>query len=302
MGISVFPPSHVLCQLVCISLRWYYFAMILVSTSGFSYKDWAGPFYPEGTPKQEMFSFFAQFFPAVELNYSYYSIPSKRGIDSFLQRAPGMKFALKAHKSFTHRREYGRKEIDAFHSSLDQLGESNALISLLLQFPYSFHANRENLDYIDKLTEEFSEYPVAVEFRHGKWKNQEAFDLLKKKNLALVTTDAPAVGELFRGGWENIGPFGYVRLHGRNAEKWYDHEHAWERYNYLYSPEQIDKIADAVNKLSGEGGEEQEKRDVYVFFNNHWQAQGVINALQLRMRLGQELPAGLPRAIIEKLS
>ena len=275
--------------------------MILVSTAGFSYDDWVGPFYPPGTPKNEMLLFFAQFFPAVELNYSYYAIPGRRGIDGHLRKAPGMKFALKGHKSFTHQRNYGDKEVDAFRSALDRLVEAGALLALLLQFPYSFHATEENLAYLDRLARRFEGYPAAIEFRHARWKNRQAFDFLAERGLPLVTTDAPAVGELFRGGWEGAGPFGYVRLHGRNAEKWYGHEQAWERYDYLYSRAEIEKLAGAVKKLAGaNGGPEAEPRDVYVFFNNHWQAQGAANALQLTMALGLPIPEGLPEGLRQR--
>ncbi len=280
--------------------------MILVSTSGFSYEDWVGPFYHEGTQKWEMLPYFSKLFPIVELNYSYYTLPGKQGIDGFLEKAPGMKFALKAHKSFTHERKYGQQEIDAFRTALDALAENNALLSLLIQFPYSFHATSESLDYLDGLARKFESYPIAVEFRHGRWKNRQAFDFLDERKLALVTTDAPDVGDLFRGGWERIGPFGYVRLHGRNAEKWYEHEHAWQRYDYLYSPDQLSKLAGAVRKLAGEelddSGIPAGERDTYVFFNNHWQAQGVVNALQLRLILGEEPPEELPEGIKEKIT
>jgi uncharacterized protein YecE (DUF72 family) len=279
--------------------------MILVSTSGFSYGDWVGPFYPPGTAKWEMLPFFARLFPAVELNYSYYTLPGRKGIDGFLEKAPGMKFALKAHKSFTHKREYGQKEIDAFRAALEELAANDALLALLIQFPNSYHCTAENLDYLDKLTAHFKSYPIAVEFRNAKWKNRQAFDFLNEHKLALVTTDAPDVGDLFRGGWERIGPFGYVRLHGRNAEKWYEHEHAWQRYDYSYSHDQLEKLAEAVRKLSGDEYSDDEippeKRDTYVFFNNHWQAQGFVNAMQLRLILGEEPTENLPEAIEKKL-
>jgi len=287
--------------------------MILISTAGFSYADWVGPFYPQGTPKGEMLPFFARFFPSVELNYSYYTLPDVRGLERIRSKAPGMRFALKAHKCFTHERNYGRKEVEIFRGALDALNKDGSLIALLLQFPYSFHAVAANLDYLDDVTKEFAGYPLAVEFRHNKWKNRRAFDFLQERGLALVTTDAPEVGELFRGGWEHGGPFGYVRLHGRNAEKWYNHEHAWERYDYLYSPGQISKLAEALRRLAGEIPEAPhedkpvnseatpKKRDVFVFFNNHWLAQGVINAMQLRLELGEEPPKGLPDAVSARL-
>ena len=284
--------------------------MIVVSTSGFSYKDWVGPFYPEGAGREEMLPFFSRFFPAVELNYSYYSIPGQRGLEQIIGRAPGMRFALKAHKSFTHDRNYGPKEAEAFRAALDLLRQNGVLLAFLIQFPYSFHVSDKNLDFLDRLAGEFEGYPTAVEFRHSRWKNRGAFDFLVERGMSLVTTDAPDMGDLFRGGWEHGGPFGYVRLHGRNAEKWYDHEQSWQRYDFLYSHEQIAKLAGAVRRLAGESGvlfddaeaeQAPKKRDVYVFFNNHWMAQGVINALQLKLELGEDLPEGLPDEVLKRL-
>lgn len=269
--------------------------MITVSTSGFSYKDWHGPFYPQGLKAADQLPYFASVFKAVELNYSYYSFPGEKGIAGHLRNAPAMSFALKGHSSFTHTRQYGERELDVYQAALSQLQDNDALICLLLQFPYSFHFNTKNLAYLEKLIRNFEKFPMAIEFRHANWKNTYAFGFVKESGKSLVTTDAPALNNLFRGGWESIGPFGYVRLHGRNQEKWWEHDEGWERYNYLYSPKEIEGMAEAVSKLQEPQTENKKlKRDVYVFFNNHWQAQGAINALQLSQKLGQPLPENFP--------
>ena len=269
--------------------------MIFVSTSGFSYKDWQGRFYPQGLKASEQLPYFARVFQAVELNYSYYSFPGEKGINGHLRNGPGMKFALKGHSSFTHQRQYGRKELDIYSSALQQLQENDALICLLLQFPYSFHFNTRNMGYLEKLIRDFENFPMAIEFRHANWKNTYAFNFMADSGKSLVITDAPEVNNLFRGGWDASGPFGYVRLHGRNKEKWWEHDEGWQRYNYLYSPKEIDGMAKAVDKLQEPASaDEKVKRDVYVFFNNHWQAQGAINAIQLSQKLGQPLPQNFP--------
>ena len=281
--------------------------MILVSTAGFSYDDWLGRFYPAGLKKQEQLPYFAQYFNAVELNYTYYSPPGEKGIAGHLRNAPGMRFALKAHGCFTHKRKYGERERDIYRAALAQLREHDALVALLLQFPYSFHATVDNLSYLETLLRDFEGFPLAVEFRYGKWKNRKVYTFLRERGAALVTTDAPELGNLFRGGWEAVGPFSYIRLHGRNAAKWWEHEQGWERYDYLYTPAEIDGMAVAIRKLAvGEDRERASKkkspRDVYIFFNNHWQAQGAINALQLAERLGLKLPEQLPEYIRKRLA
>jgi uncharacterized protein YecE (DUF72 family) len=282
--------------------------MILISTSGFSYDDWIGRFYPHDINKNQLLPYFAQYFSSVELNYSYYTFPGKKGIEGHLRNAPGMKFALKAHSRFTHQRDYGKEELICYQAALDQLRHGDALICLLLQFPYSFHATDENRKYVDRLVSDFKDFPLAVEFRHAKWKNHVTYNQFQQNNCALVTTDAPDLPNLYRGGWESVGPFGYVRLHGRNSEKWWEHEHGWQRYDYLYSKEQIAGMAAAVSKLTepdspeDEEKKERDLRDVYVFFNNHWQSQGAINALQLSLELGLKTPEELPDFIGKILS
>lgn len=283
--------------------------MIKVSTSGFSYEDWKGIFYPDNVKKQDQLVYFSRFFEAVELNYSFYTVPTMKGISGHLQNAPEMKFALKGHKCFSHTREYGTWEVDAYKTALEKLRESNALIAMLLQFPFSFHSTIDNLDYLMRLIDQFQNYPLAIEFRHSRWKNRKTYKYLSENNVTLVTTDAPPLPNLFRGGWEPVGSFSYIRLHGRNAEKWWNHDEAWERYNYLYSSEQIDAMAEAIKKLanSGSGGTDPNKgkkkspRDVYIFFNNHWQAQGAINAYQLALKLGLPVRSDLPEKIKKHL-
>ena len=282
--------------------------MIIVSTSGFSYADWEGSFYPTGIKKQEQLPFFARFFPAVELNYTYYSPPGEKGIAGHLNHAPGMRFAVKGHSSFTHKRNYGEREKDIYRAALNQLREKDALIALLLQFPYSFHATTFNLKYLEKLLGEFEGFPVAVEFRHSKWKSRKIYEFMKERNTTLVTTDAPALANLFRGGWESVGPFSYVRLHGRNSEKWWEHEQSWERYDYLYTSKEIAGMAAAIEKLATEESEDgtsektESARDVFVFFNNHWQVKAVINAIQLAAKLGLKIDIeGLPEEVKKRL-
>jgi uncharacterized protein YecE (DUF72 family) len=278
--------------------------MILVSTSGFSYDDWTGPFYPPGLRKQEQLSFFARWFPAVELNYSFYSFPGEKGILGHLRNAPGMRFALKGHKCLTHERSYGTREIDIYRAAMNTLRQGDALIAMLLQFPYSFHASEANFAWVAHLLDDFAGWPLAIEFRHAQWKNKRTWDFFRERAVTLVTTDAPALDGLYRGGWEAIGPFGYVRLHGRNAARWWEHEEGWQRYDYLYTQAEIAGMARAVAQLAAPAAGDdavRSSRDVYVFFNNHWQAQGAINALQLAMELGLDLPDDLPEGVRLKL-
>jgi uncharacterized protein YecE (DUF72 family) len=280
--------------------------MITISTSGFSYEDWIGRFYPNDINKSDLLPYFHQYFDAVELNYSYYSFPGKKGIDGHLRNAPGMKFALKGHSSFTHQRQYGQEELTCYKAALDQLANADALICLLLQFPYSFHANNENRKYVDRLADDFKGHPLAVEFRHGGWKSHTTYNQILELGCALVTTDAPDLPNLYRGGWDFEGPFSYIRMHGRNSDQWWEHEHGWQRYDYLYTREQIAGMAPAIEKLTNAGGKDvkqtKDPRDVYIFFNNHWQSQGAINALQLSLELGLKSPEELPEFIAKILT
>ncbi len=250
---------------------------ILIGTSGFSYKDWVGPVYPPHLPRSEWLSFYAQEFSTCELNFSYYRIPDPKTLARMADKVPeGFLFTVKAFKGITHEREEPQPLIRRFVEGLAPLREAAKFACILAQFPYSFHANEENWEYLSQLRAEFGDLPLVVEFRSRDWIAESTFERLRSLNLGFCCVDQPRLRGLIPPIAVATGPVAYVRFHGRNAAKWWQHDEPWERYDYAYSDEELAEWVPKINQLD-------EQADLtLVYMNNHWQGQAVGTARQLR--------------------
>jgi uncharacterized protein YecE (DUF72 family) len=193
----------------------------------------------------------------------------------------------------------------ALRQSLDALAplrESGRLGPLLAQFPASFKATPEAIAYLEWLTRQLGGLPLAVELRHRSWSDarRETLELLDAARAAWVLIDEPK----FRSSvWQSPSvfveelrdrPWAYVRLHGRNAAQWWDHESSEDRYNYLYSPEELEPFVDVAAAAAALG------KKLYLYANNHFAGNAVANAAQVRARLGDPVQAPFPRSFIER--
>ena len=256
---------------------------VLIGTSGFSYKDWVGPVYPEGLPKQEWLSFYATEFPTCELNFSYYRIPDARTLDRMAAKVPeGFLFSVKAYRGITHERKDPEPQIEQFKASLAPLIDAGKFACVLAQFPHSFHANHDNWAYLQRLREGFGELSVVVEFRGRDWVTDRTFDELRELSFGFCCVDQPRFKNLVPPVAVATGPVAYVRFHGRNSAKWWQHDEAWERYDYTYSDDELSEWRPKINQLDAEAPL------TLVYMNNHWQGQAVGTARQLRMLLEGE--------------
>ena len=255
--------------------------MLHIGTSGFSYEDWVGPFYPEGLPKRAYLRFYAQHFSACELNFTYYRMPNARTLEAMATKTPDhFLFTLKANQEMTHEREDTETVFAQFVAALDPLIQAEKLGCILVQFPWGFKNTPQNRDYLKLCRERLGELPAAVEFRNREWITDEVFELLRKLDLGFCCVDQPRLRGLIPPIAVTTSRVAYVRFHGRNAAKWWRHEQAWERYNYTYSEEELKEWVPKIRKLDSEA------QDTYIFANNHYQAQAVDTAKQLRMLLG----------------
>lgn len=249
-------------------------AQILIGTSGYSYDDWRGAFYPLRIKREEMLRYYARDFSFTEINSSYYRLPS---FQFFLRLAektpPDFLFTVKAHKSLTHERVGDLKATsEKFRSVLRPLIDTGKLGAVLLQFPYSFKNSEENRKYLSRLRELMKELPLAVEFRHISWEQKPIWDFLQMYGIAYVSVDEPQLKGLVGRSAVLTSSIGYVRFHGRNAEKWWKHEESYERYDYLYTEEELREWVPKVKSLS------KEATRVFVAFNNHYRGKAVVNA------------------------
>ncbi len=248
--------------------------MIFIGTSGFSYDDWVGPFYPAGLPQRDQLGFYAREFPTVEINTTYYRVPDPRLVQGWVARTPErFLFSVKAYQGLTHERE--APDFPGFVAALRPLTEAGKLACILAQFPYSFHPTAENRAYLRRLREGFGDLPLVVEFRHVGWLRSETFDLLRSLRLGFCCVDEPRLPGLLPPMAVATGPVAYVRFHGRNAAKWYQHEHAWERYNYSYSADELREWVPKLRQLDAAAGL------TLVYFNNHYAGQAVRGAHDL---------------------
>lgn len=262
---------------------------VRVGTSGFSYPEWKGPFYPKGLPPQEMLPYYARHFPAVELNATFYRIPPARNMESLVKRAgPGFEFAVKAHQEMTHERQGLANALPAFREAIKPLVDAGVLGCVLVQFPYSFRQTPANQEHIRRIKEGLPETPLVLEFRHRSWLQDPVFDLLRREGLGFCCVDEPRLPGLLPPVAIATAPVGYVRFHGRNAAKWWHHEEAWERYDYLYSAAELGEWVPRIRTLAGS------TRRSYVFFNNHAGGQAVTNAQMLTRLLGEIDPSAGP--------
>jgi uncharacterized protein YecE (DUF72 family) len=261
--------------------------MIYVGTSGYSYDDWKGPYYPENIKSTEMLPFYAQEFRASEINYTYYRMPSPKTLGAMAKKVPeGFVFTVKASKELTHEREaeegYGTPEsFTQFREALQPMVDEGKFGAVLAQFPNSFKPSPENRDYLSSFREYMGDLPVVVEFRNASWVTDDTMELLKQNNLGYCCVDEPHMKGLIPPIAVATAPVAYVRFHGRNAQKWWQHDEAYERYSYSYKPEELQEWVPKIEKL------ENNAQQTFVFTNNHYKGQSVDTARQLKELLSK---------------
>ncbi len=249
--------------------------MIRLGVSGWSYDDWVGPVYPAGLPKRDWLPFIAEKVDTLEVNVTYYRVPGERTVQGWVDRTPdGFQFAVKAHQSLTHERK--APDFTAFSDGVAPLVKGGKLACILAQFPYSFGAGDANRDYLIKLREGLAELPLVVEFRNRNWLNDSTFDLLEELRFGFCAVDEPQFKNLMPPVVKATGPVGYVRFHGRNYDKWWQHDEAWERYNYSYSAEELGEWLPRLRQL------ETDTDVTLVYANNHYRGQSLDTISTLR--------------------
>jgi uncharacterized protein YecE (DUF72 family) len=258
--------------------------MIHIGTSGYSYADWKGPVYPETIKDNEMLPFYSQHFNTTEINYTYYRMPAARTLAAMASKVPDdFIFTIKASKELTHERETDAEGEGAtpenfrlFRQALQPLIDENKFGAVLAQFPNSFKPTDDNRAYLETFRERMGDLPVVVEFRNSGWVTDDTMDLLRKNNLGYCCVDEPRMKGLIPPIAVATTPIAYVRFHGRNYQKWWRHDEAYERYSYEYKPEELQEWVPKIEKL------DQAANTTFIFTNNHYRGAAVRTADQLR--------------------
>jgi uncharacterized protein YecE (DUF72 family) len=263
-------------------------AKLWIGPSGWSYADWAGIVYPLARPRGfKPLASLARYFNATEVNSSFYRIPTPRMTAAWPRLVPAdFRFAFKLTQIFTHQRDQfpAAEDVQAFIDGLEPIRVAGRLGPLLLQFPWSFRYTLDAVDWLRRLAERFASFDRFIEVRHASWAQPEALEALRQCG-GYCNIDQPRLRDCLGPTQHVFGRNAYVRLHGRNAKHWFaDDVPSYERYNYLYSEDELREWVTRLNALC------EQAENVYVFANNHYHGQGAVNALELRAMLEHQPP------------
>ena len=250
----------------------------IVGTSGYSFTDWVGSFYPSGTRQKDMFALYSEHFEAVELNFTFYRLEAALTLDKLARTSPAhFQFWVKANRKITH--EPDRDAASQFLQNLQPMSSSGKLSGVLLQFPQSFRRTVDSRKYLAQTLDDLACVDLAVEFRHSSWDHSSTVTGLAERNVTLVIPDCPAIANLYRPEPTATTKTGYLRLHSRDPDKWY--AGMAKRYDYNYSDEELKSLAKSWSQLP------KEMKKVFAFFNNCHHGQAAQNAEAFRRILGQ---------------
>jgi uncharacterized protein YecE (DUF72 family) len=284
---------------------------LYIGTSGWSYPKgegaWDNVFYPPKLADKDKLTYYAQFFNTVELNSSFYRPPSKVAARAWAAKVPDdFRFTAKVWQKFTHPKMFEQatgqswrvndEDFDVYNEGIQPLAEANRLGPLLAQFPTSFRPDGEALEYLEDLIRRLrgAGFRLSVELRHREWTEAEQAqpirDFMQEQQVAWVMIDEPR----FKTSIRHVpltSDTAYFRFHGRNYKNWWRHGESEDRYNYLYTPEEQRHLADDVREVAANTSE------VYAFYNNHFGAKAVVNAVELQRLLEQPVQHELPETL-----
>ena len=261
--------------------------MIRIGTSGYSYDDWRGRFYPEKLRREQFLEYYSHHFPALELNFTHYRPPDARTLSRMLDRSGGrVEFVVKAPRELTHERTSPHGLAAGLVEAVKPLEEALRFAAFLCQFPYSFRPDARAIDRLARLRSLLGGRPTVVEFRNSEWICKDTFALLRREGLAFCAVDEPRLRNLIPPLGVVTAPPGYVRFHGRNATAWWNHApeaHGAARYDYRYDDAELREWLPLLRQMDGTIDK------TFAFFNNHTAANAVTGA----KRLGELLSEGV---------
>lgn len=256
---------------------------IWIGTSGWVYKEWAGHFYPKGWPKKNEFAFYVRHFPTVEINATFYRLPTEKMVRGWHDRSPsGFRFAVKGSRYLTHIRRLKdtgpglRKYFQRLVPLEDRTGP------ILWQLPPSFPKNEENerrlTHFLEKLP---APHRHAVEFRHPSWMNEATFGLLREHRVANVWISSLRMPQDYTA----TSDFIYLRFHGLKDGAYHD-----------YTRDELQPWAKQLSLAAQRG------LPCYVYFNNDLNTRAPLNAEALMSLVGDLAVPAFDAALAERLA
>lgn len=231
-----------------------------IGTSGWHYDDWKGRFYPKKLPKTKWLEFYAQHFSTLELNNTFYRLPSEEVFSKWYDSSPpGFTFSVKVSRFITH-----IKRLKDCDEALNNFMSRSTLLKdklgpLLYQLPPGLHRNDEVLEaFLQKLPPDLKH---VIEFRHQSWLVEDVFDMLRRYNAGFCVFDMPKLECPLLA----TADFAYIRFHGRES-----------LYSSCYSDEELKDWAEKIYRLA------QNLESVYIYFNNDIEGFAIKNAETIR--------------------
>ncbi len=261
---------------------------IYIGIAGWSYPDWKGIVYPQ--KEVDELEYASRFVDCIEINNTFYRPPSMQNSKSWLERTskkPDFFFTAKLHRDFTHEGVFDAENIKKFHQGFKPLLEKNRLKQLLAQFRYDFDDSVDNRVRLARIVDEFSDtFNVTLELRHKSWQQKDSLNFLRELGVAVCNLDYPTTSNSFDMPLCTIGTNGYLRLHGRNSEKWFSKAGRDETYDYYYGNKELTEIKQRIDKLN------KAFEYLTVIANNHYRGAELANALELKALItGRKQPA-----------
>lgn len=219
---------------------------IHIGTSGYNYKHWKGPFYPEDVPQNKWLEFYAQRFLTLEINNTFYNLPKKETFEHWRQTVPrNFTFAIKASRYITHMKKLNEPK-DALLNLFDHVQVlQDKLGPILFQLPPQWHVNLERLEsFLDLLPPEFR---YVIEFRDHTWWNDDVYELLSKNNVTFCIYELAGV----QTPKTITADFVYIRLHGPE-----------DAYEGQYDNKTLSGWAGAISTWR------DQNKPVYCYFDN----------------------------------
>jgi len=240
-------------------------ARYIVGTSGWHYDDWKGRFYPEKLPKSKWLEFFSGHFSTVELNNTFYRLPSEKAFKNWYDSTPpDFVFAVKISRFITHikRLKDTREALQNFMSKATLLKDK--LGPVLYQLPPTLHRDDEKLEAF--LSDLPKGYKHVLEFRHESWLTDKVYDILRRYHVGVCVFDMPDLSCPLLA----TADFAYIRFHGKDS-----------LYSSSYNDDELANWAKQIKKLAAN------LDTVYIYFNNDIQGFALKNAETIRELLSQ---------------
>lgn len=270
-------------------------ARVLFGVSGWDYKDWCGPLYPQPKPKDYRgLELIARFLDFMEVNVTFYRPMIRQFAERWLDQTPeSFGFLVKAYRGWTHEGHSPvGEDIEMFRDLLAPMLEQGRLLGVLAQYPPSAHDGNWLRTRLCALRDAVAPARMFVEVRDRSLYQVEFLEFLQAEQLRFVNVDLPDVRSLPTLSRINTGPEAFLRLHGRNVDGWRLSKGRDHRYDYKYGVSELEELMETVDALA------QRVATVLVAGNNHFRAQAPA-AMVVMKSLSEKRRVPAPQRLLE---